>query len=66
MLTITTKRLKNGGFESDITTNNTSVHEILAAFDTLIDALEQHDVSTLAIVDYVINRENYIDRKEDK
>lgn len=66
MLTIITNRSKNGAFENDITMNNTSVHEILSAFDILLDALEQHDVSKLAIIDYVLNRDNYIEKKEEK
>lgn len=66
MLTIVTKKSKNGSFENNITMSNASVHEMLSAFDILLDALEQHGVSTLPIIDYVLNREKYTEKRGDK
>lgn len=66
MVTIITKEEKNGGYNSDVTLDNASVYEILTALDSILDALEGHGVSKLAVIDYVLNRENYIEKKEEK
>lgn len=66
MITIITKEEKNGGYNSDVTLDNATVYEILTALDATLDALEGHGVSKLAVIDYVINRETYIDKKEEK
>ena len=66
MVTIITKEEKNGGYNSDVTLDNASVYEILTALDAILDALEVHDVSKLAIIDYVLNRQNYTEKKEGK
>lgn len=63
MVTITSKRQKDGGFDTDITLDNASVHEILAALDMALDTLNKYDVSTLAIIDYVLNRDRYVEKK---
>lgn len=66
MVTIITKEEKNGGYNSDVTLDNASVYEILTALDVILDALEGHGVSKLAVIDYVLNREKYVEKKEDK
>ena len=66
MVTIITKEEKNGGYSSDVTLDNAGVYEILTALDVVLDTLENYDVSKLAVIDYVLNRANYVDKKEEK
>lgn len=66
MVTVKICKEKNGGYSSDVTIENSDVYEILAVLDAALDTLEGHNVSKLAVIDYVLNRENYIDRKESK
>lgn len=66
MVTIKINKEKNGGYSSDISLDNACVYELLTALDATLDVLENYDVSKLAVIDYVLNRDKYVDRKEDK
>lgn len=66
MITVKICKEKNGGYSSDVTIKNSDVYELLTALDATLDVLENHDVSKLAVIDYILNRDKYVDRKEDK
>lgn len=66
MVTIKINKEKNNTCISDVTLDNASIYEILTALDIVLDTLENYDVSKLAVIDYVLNRANYVDKKEEK